>query len=288
MRMIALIAGLLLGVPALAHGPFSAIGQSLWPGLIAMTLFAAAWLLYAIGSVRIAPRARHGILYHVTALVAALALFGPMDDWAEASLTIHMIQHALVMVVIAPLWVLAAPLPQWRAGLLVIRRVVGLAPHSGRLTSALGGAIWRAIAAIARHPMVAALLHAAAIWVWHTPRPYMLAVDDATWHVIEHACFLLSACAFWWAVLRAGPRREGPALLALLFTLMHTGLLGALLTFARLPLYSDNYTLTDQQLAGLIMWVPMGFAYLAAAAWLSLRWQRRLAAVTPGASYRRR
>jgi putative membrane protein len=279
MRIGSVVALLLAADGVLAHGPFDEVGQPLWPGLIAMSLLGMAWLLYVVGSLRLAPRIRHGALFHATALLAALTLVGPMDAWAETSLAAHMIQHALVMVVIAPLWVLARPLPQWRAAL--TRQGYG---HDARRHSAdrRGGVsadvVWRLTAPITRHPLLAALVHAAAIWVWHTPRPYMLAVDDALWHVVEHACFLLSGCVFWWAVLRAPPRRQGHALIALLFTLMHTGLLGALLTFARTPLYSAAYPLADQQLAGLIMWVPMGLIYLLAAGWLSLRWQRRLAA----------
>jgi putative membrane protein len=120
--------------------------------------------------------------------------------------------------------------------------------------------------------MACALLHAAAIWVWHAPAPYMAAVFNTGWHVLEHASFVFTACLFWWSVLRAGQADSLRALLALLFTLMHTGLLGAVLTFAHTPLYwRESRELWDQQLAGLIMWIPCGTAYMAAAAWVVWR-----------------
>jgi cytochrome c oxidase assembly factor CtaG len=107
----------------------------------------------------------------------------------------------------------------------------------------------------------------------------MAAVQNNGWHVLEHASFLFTGWLFWWAVLRPGQGGVLQATLALLFTVMHTGLLGALLTFARAPLYwSESRELWDQQLAGLVMWIPGGMVYLAAAAWAGYRW---LAQATP-------
>jgi cytochrome c oxidase assembly factor CtaG len=76
--------------------------------------------------------------------------------------------------------------------------------------------------------------------------------------------------------LRAGQARTLWALAALLFTLMHTGFLGALLTFARDPLYAETRDLQDQQLAGLIMWVAGAVPYLIASAWMGHRWFQRI------------
>lgn len=265
----AALAALLVTPAAFAHGAFDTPG-ALWPGLLATLLLTGAWMLYGAGSLRRPPRTGHAMLFHGTALLAALTLFGPMDAWAEESLAAHMTQHMLLIVVIAPLWVLARPWPQWYASI-GRRRLAGV----GVLTELL------------RRPLLAATLHGAALWIWHAPRPYMVAVGNPWWHIAEHLCFLLSAGVFWWAVLRAAPGREPRALLALLFTLMHTGLLGALLTFAREPLYRDSYALADQQLAGLIMWVPCGLAYLLAAAWLGARWMRRLSRRTGVGTARR-
>jgi putative membrane protein len=169
------------------------------------------------------------------------------------------VQHMLLIAVIAPLWVFARPLPQWRAALGERARWLWLWPLNA-----------------ARLPLTMAMVHGVVIWVWHAPRLYMVAVENPWWHVVEHACFLFSAGLFWWAVLTPSAPNRGRAMLALLLTLMHTGLLGALLTFARTPLYREAIDLHDQQLAGLIMWVPGGAIYLVAAAWCAHLWMRQL------------
>jgi len=134
-------------------------------------------------------------------------------------------------------------------------------------------ALWRPLHRLSRRPMLCALLHAAAIWFWHAPGPYIAAVQTPLWHVLEHASFLLTGWLFWWSVLRPGRSGALPAAGALLFTVMHTGLLGALLSFAKVPLYSTAMSaLADQQLAGLVMWVPGGLVYLLAVVWASWRW----------------
>ena len=105
-------------------------------------------------------------------------------------------------------------------------------------------------------PTLLALLHGAVIWIWHTPKLYVLALDNLWWHAFEHACFLFTGWLFWWSVLRANPKQVPQALMAVLLTLMHTGLLGALLTFGSVSFYGEGRSVEDQQLAGLIMWVP--------------------------------
>jgi putative membrane protein len=126
---------------------------------------------------------------------------------------------------------------------------------------------------LSRYPIWAGGLQGAAIWFWHAPKFYNLALADPGWHFVEHAGFALGAGLFWWSVLG---RHSAAALPALLFTFMHMGMLGALLTFAQTPLYDDRLDLQDQQLAGLIMWVPGGLPYLIAGAWCGLRWFRQL------------
>lgn len=253
----------LAAVPAtaFAHSPF-AIGEVALPTSISAALLALAWLLHPVGCHR--QRHRNGagkiIGFHCTMALLALTLFGPLDDWAEHSAAAHMSQHMLLMLVIAPLGVLVNPLPVWRAAL-----------------GARSDWLWRALLAVARRPMAATLLHALAIWGWHAPAAYLLALRDPLWHVIEHACFLLSAWWFWWPVLRGPRSRAGDQMLALTTTMVHTGLLGALLTFSGRILYADGdaRTLMDQQLAGLIMWVPGSLLYLAALGWCLRRWLRQ-------------
>ncbi len=257
LALVALV--LLLPGDAVAHNPLTATGMDRIPALLSAVLLAGFWLAYTRGAFHTRPEAWKALLFHGVAVVSVFTLFGPLDDWAETSTAMHMTQHMLLMVVIAPLWVLARPLPQLAAG---------LGPR--------GRVLWVPFLQLAARPMLAAYLHAVAIWFWHTPVFYMLAVENTWWHAVEHACFLLTAGPFWWAVLRASRRTTPWALLALLFTLMHTGFLGALLTFAQAPLYGEARDLQDQQLAGLIMWVVGAIPYLLAAGWCAQRWYRQM------------
>jgi putative membrane protein len=267
MRSLAGIAGLLgFSMPAAAHSPFSGAGQEQLSAALSAIVLATFWGMYLRGAWRRPPRHRDAVLFHAVALLAAAALLGPLDDLAKTSTAMHMTQHMLLMVVIAPLWVLARPLPQIVAG-------------GGRAAAV----VWRPMLRLSGYPMWAAYLHGAAIWFWHVPYFYMLAVENPWWHTIEHAFFLLTAGVFWWAVLRAGQRTAPWALLAVLLTLMHTGFLGAVLTFARAPLYGEARDLQDQQLAGLIMWVLAAIPYIIASAWIAHRWFRQLEAGAGGA-----
>ena len=253
---------LLLWLPATAqaHAVDWNDGRSLLPALGWLLV----WAAYAAGAARRRPPPGRRLLFHAGMVVGALALFGPLDRWAERSTAWHMVQHMLLIGAVAPLLVLAAPLGAWRA-------------VAGRGFDAAARAFVRA----GRRPMACAAVHAAALWVWHAPGPYEAALRHEGWHWLAHASFLLSALPFWQATLHHGRARAGAAALALLFTLMHTGALGALLTFARAPLYPPG-DLADQQLAGLVMWVPGGLVYLVAMAALVVRaWLRPDGDVVP-------
>lgn len=248
--------------PAWAHAVPASFDTDTIPWVLSLLLFSAAWLAYGVGAMRRRPTAGRRLAFHGGMLITGLALFGPFDDWAERSTAMHMVQHMLLMVVVAPLLVVARPLPQWRS-------VVGRRLDGG----------FRAVLRLTQYPVACALLHAVAIWGWHAPVTYLAALANPWWHALEHACFLFTAWLFWWSVMRASSRDGLKAGSALLFTLMHTGLLGALLVFAGEPLYrSESTSLEDQQLAGLVMWVPGGGAYLVAAAWAAWRWLARMEA----------
>ncbi len=260
---LALLAG--LWAPAAhAHG-VAAGGIEQAPVWFTQVLFVFAWMAYAVGAARQRPARVARLALHGAMLIAGLALFGPLDEFAERSAAWHMVQHMLLIVVVAPLLVLARPLPQWRA--VLGSRIDGL---------------WRGLHRASRRPMACALVHAVAIWFWHAPGPYVAALDVPLWHVAEHASFLLSGWLFWWSVLRPGRAGTLAAAGALLFTVMHTGLLGALLSFARVPLYSvAQSALADQQMAGLLMWVPGGLVYLLVAVWAAAGWLGSLASASP-------
>ncbi|TVP60540.1 MAG: cytochrome c oxidase assembly protein [Halomonadaceae bacterium] len=248
-----------------AHNPISSEGQEQVMGLLTGALLAVFWGLYLRGCARLAAGWHRGLVFHGTTLLCVVTLLGPLDGWAKTGTAAHMTQHMLLMVVIAPLWVLSRPLPQIAAG-------------GGRRAALL----WRPLLALTRHPLLCAYLHGIAIWFWHAPLFYNLALKEPLWHTIEHASFLGTAGLFWWSVLNSRGNRVPGALLALLVTLMHTGFLGALLTFAQTPLYQETRDLQDQQLAGLIMWVPGAIPYLVAALWLGHRWLQLLMARMTG------
>jgi putative membrane protein len=258
-RVISGLALLSLAPPALAHGLWDGYLTERLPLLLTAGGMLAAWLLYCAGARRVPPRRAEAAWFHGAMLLGALSIFGPLDDWAETHTHWHMTQHMLFILGVAPMWALARPLPQWRA-------VAGRSAQPE----------WNAILRAGRYPTALALLHGAIIWIWHTPKLYLLALDNLWWHAIEHACFLFSGWLFWWSVLRASPKQVPQALMAVLLTLMHTGLLGALLTFANQSFYGAQRSVPEQQLAGLIMWVPGGLIYLIGAAWISWRWLGRM------------
>jgi len=228
------------------------------------------WALYLLGCLRHRPRPWQFLTFHAAILLCVVAIFGPLDERAEINAAAHMTQHMLMMLAIAPLWVISQPLPQMNAS------------RVGRGLSVL----WQPLLKLTANPLLAATVHGIAIWFWHLPRFYVLALESPWWHAVEHLSFLVTAAIFTWAVLKSSKHAAPHALLAVLFTLMHTGVLGALLTFARAPLYVSIFTidlptadlLQAQQLAGLLMWVLGGIPYMAVSVWIMQRWFRQLLA----------
>jgi putative membrane protein len=201
------------------------------------------------------------------ALVAALV--SPLDALGSQLFSAHMVQHELLMVVAAPLLVIGRPLATWTwAFSPAQRRIVGRW-FQARAWTGLWGTL--------TDPLVAWAMHALALWAWHIPAAFDAALLHEGWHILQHASFLVTALFFWWAVLGHDPRgRYGPGhSMAYLFTTMlHTAALGALLSLAPTPWYAPYIPLTgalgfdpvqDQQLGGLVMWVPAGLAYVIAA-----------------------
>lgn len=197
--------------------------------------------------------------------VLAVALASPVHALGEVLFSGHMAQHQLMMGIAAPLLVLSRPLVPglWAMPIESRRRL-------GRWTQrpAVNG-VWCAVS----HPLPAFVLQALVILVWHLPSLYQATLTSEVVHTLQHAAFLGSALLFWYAMLHGwrGRTGYGTALLCLFATALLSGALGALLTFARRPWY-DVYAVTsgswgltaleDQQLAGLIMWIPGGISYL--------------------------
>jgi cytochrome c oxidase assembly factor CtaG len=207
----------------------------------------------------------------------ALALVSPLHQLGGVLFSAHMAQHELLMVVAAPLLVLGRPIIPFLWALpFSWRRRLGTWSSASPLSRS-----WTLLAL----PSVAWTLHAVAIWLWHAPVLYQATLSSETMHTIQHVSFLGTALLFWWALLHGVQSRLArPAAVIYLFTTAaHTSLLGALLTFSRrlwYPLYDSTTapwgltSLEDQQLAGVIMWVPAGLSYLIAALALAATWLR--------------
>ncbi|WP_131782802.1 cytochrome c oxidase assembly protein [Legionella gresilensis] len=243
---------------ALAHNPFAELSKEQLPTLLSALCLALLWFTYSIGALRIWPGWQRFLFFQGAILITIFTIFGGLDELAETNTAAHMAQHMLMMVVIAPIYAFAQPLPQLVAATSRII-LLGLSP----------------ILKIVRYPIWTAALHGLVIWFWHAPKPYLLALNNPWWHIIEHLCFLITAGLFWWSILYTSQQTTPRALLALLFTLMHTGFLGALLTFAQNSIYGPIRSLQSQQLAGLIMWVIGGIPYLVATIWCGERWFKR-------------
>lgn len=198
-------------------------------------------------------------------VVLAIALVSPVHTLGEVLFSGHMAQHQLMMGLAAPLLVLGRPLVPWLWAMPIeSRRLLGRWTKRPAVHS-----VWRTMS----HPLIALLLQAVVIVVWHLPTLYLATLTSEIVHALQHGSFLGSALLFWYAMLHGwrGRTGYGTALVCLFATALLSGALGALLTFAPRPWY-DGYAATggawgltaleDQQLAGLIMWIPGGISYL--------------------------
>lgn len=212
-------------------------------------------------------------------IILALVVTSPLHWLGERLFVAHMTEHELLMVVAAPLlafgrvsgaipWSFPRTLRPW------LGRATGSKPVAG---------VWRVL----RAPLTATALQGAALWLWHAPVLYQLALTNETVHRLQHLSFFLAALLFWWVLLHGrgaghGERTRGGIALACLFiTVLHSGLLGALMTLSSHVWYpqqaglATEFGLTpleDQQLAGLVMWIPMGGLYTCAALVFAYRW----------------
>lgn len=201
------------------------------------------------------------------AAVLVLALVSPVAGLAGEWLAAHMIQHLLLVVVAPPLIAAGDPGPA----------VLTALPGRARTWVV---SRWRSLPPAARRPGIAVVAgglgSAVALWVWHLPSAHTLAVEQPFVHLLEHLTLFVPAVVFWGAVVRRRSRHR-QLVLAIVLTsaglVMAGGVLGALLTFAPeqiYPVYAAGGAaasgLTDQQLAGALLWVAGGPAYAAAAA----------------------
>lgn len=200
--------------------------------------------------------------------VIFLALGSPIEAFASFALSVHMVQHVLLLMAAPPLLLLGDPLFPMLRGLPASLRSAVAAPLL-RLR-------WlRRFAKGLTHPMVAFSLAAAVSLGWHIPAAYELALRSNTWHYVQHASFLLAALVFWYPVVRPYPSRPEWSLWLLLPYLLFADVvntaLSAVLTFSDRVLYPTYLAtpnpwgaspLADQAAAGVVMWIPGSMAYL--------------------------
>lgn len=229
--------------------------------------------LYAFGVTRLwkSGGVGHGVrrwevlAFALGELTLLLALVSPIDRLSDLLFSAHMTQHEIIMVVAPPLFVLGRP------GVAFAWAHAGLGRVSSRIVTRTS-------------PVLALVLHAVVVWLWHVPSLFEAALRDEAVHAVQHFTFFATAMLFWWAVVRGRYGRLGYGLAAgfVFATAMHTSVLGALLAVAERVWYPLNAVraasagidpVEDQQLAGLVMWVPSGvvlglIALALFAAWL--------------------
>ena len=256
------------------HGELSGPFWAAWPaepvlqvGLMAMAgLYVLGWRRLGRASSAAIPAWRvwcyaGGVLALVLSLLSSIAVY------SERLFFMHIVQHLLLLIA-PPLLLLGAPLVPSLWGLPVsARRAIGrhLAPH--RLLARVGHVL--------THPLVAVAAYVITIGLWHVPAFYDAAQGRTITHDLEHLMFFGTAMLYWWPVIHpSGGRRRLSYALALPYLLppfLEGMLIGALITLADRPLYRtyaemtatwDFSVLGDQQLGGLIMWVPGGMFFL--------------------------
>lgn len=277
---------LLASHPALAHQagdgpPTWGTAWTLSPWVLLPWLALA--VLYAAGLARLWRRAGIGagidrlqaLGFAGGMLALALATIWPLDAMGEWSLAAHIGQHMLLLAVVPPLLLAGRPAAAV-AHVLPASLSARLHRATGRLQALATG--WLGIATAS---------HIGVMLAWHLPVATTAALQNDAVHWVMHASFLLAGLWFWAALLHRIREPEtgvGAALVAIIAVMMAMGFLGALLTFSRRVLYAvygwrapelGLDPMADQQLAGLVMWVPACLPYIVGGLVLARLWLRR-------------
>ena len=216
------------------------------------------------GAARIGPGRL--ILFLSGVLVIFIALLSPLHELGDNYLfSAHMVQHLLLTLVVPPLLLMGTPpwliRPLFRsAGALRIGRFLTL-------------------------PVVAFILFNVVFVLWHVPALYELALRERGIHILEHLMFLVAALIMWWPILGMLPEMPRPPYIGQMVYLFVQptvpAILGAIITFsdgvlyewyAQAPRIWDISAHSDQQVGGIIMWVPGGLAFLLTLAVVFLIW----------------
>jgi len=229
-------------------GPWT-IGISIAVLVLAVGYARGAWRRWTLASPIPAWRVTSFFVGLTSAFVAVASPIGTGD---ERLLTLHMVQHLLLMTVAPPLMLLGEPVSTlWRRPI--------TRPRRARATVSLA-AYWI--------PATATLIG------WHIPAAFAVALRSPIWHAVEEASFLLAGLLFWWPVVQPWPRRPEPRWSIVLYLFLATlpcDILSGFLVFADRVAYSvysspgsELTALGDQQFAGALMWTCVTVVYLVA------------------------
>lgn len=277
LALVVAVPAALMGLPpgvALAHDGSAAnagaLGEVLtsWsfnpPGVV-LTLAIAALYFWAYRRLRrIAPTFHfprwQAIAFGSGMLLLLLSLISPIDTYSDDLFWVHMVQHMLIVMVIAPLLLFGAP------------ATLALRSASKRVRQQyLVPLLQSRVLGIVTYPPLAILLLVASVWIWHLPTLYDAAIGSEALHFLEHNSFLAGGLLFWWLVIGVDASHLRPGypgrVAVLVMGIMQNIALALILTNAGDPIY-NNYkvaallrdwgpsALTDQRLGAGVMWVP--------------------------------
>ncbi len=284
--IVAALGAAATSMPAAAHATHAAVREITWSFEPAVLIpLGVALALYLLGVRRMKGEQLRRVAggLRIASFLAGIgvvfiALESPIDSVADALFSVHMVQHLLLLLVAPPLLVAGRPAMVWLWAFDV----------AGRRAVASG---WQRAGLLhtfrfLTRPLPAWVLLSAALMFWHVPWAYDLAVRNPLVHDMEHLCFLGFGLSFWTVVVAPYGRRVldyGATMLYVISIGFEMGLIGAILTFAGHALYAVHAHTTatwgltplqDQQMAGVIMWIPGNMIHLSTLCALFYAWFR--------------
>ncbi len=277
----------LLPGAALAHGaaPDKPGPSTLWTAwdldpIAILLLLLSSWLYWlGVGKVNrehpASPYPRKRVAFFVAAQVSiVIALLSPVAYYDTTLFSVHMVQHLILTMISAPLFILSTPLTlALRAASPRVRRRVLLPILHSRVVGVIS------------FPVVAWLVFAATMWGSHFSPLYEESLENVWIHRGEHILYLSAALLFWWQVVAVDPTRwrmNHPVRLLYLFLQMpQNSFLGVAIYSSNTVMYDHYLTLArdwgptplnDQQMAGIIMWVVGDLLFITAMAFVAYGW----------------
>lgn len=253
------------------------VGLWSWSLNLPLVLCAVTAVLYRLGATAVPPHRRgaqrlRSACFYAALVVLVVALSSPLDGYAEQLFWAHMVQHVLLLLVAAPLVVIARPWNQlWRCLPLEARR-----PLARALSQRRGTAPLRAASRFLGAPATSFALFSLVLLGWHLPVLFDATLRSSFLHELEHSMFFLTAIMFFKQVIPSPPLRISLAapqrVLYAIGAMIVSWVLAVVLALAQHPLYAHYAherarpgglsALADQQLAAGIMWVPGSITFL--------------------------